>query len=324
MLYPFTFKPVFKEIIWGGTHILPYKGYSANMRNIGESWELSHVAQNFSVVANGMLAGTTIDELIKEYGIQLLGAKVIRQFGTTFPLLIKFIDAHESLSIQVHPNDELAQARYLSFGKTEMWYVIKADPEAFIYSGFSQPINADEYVRRVEENSITDVLQRFEVKEGDVFFVPAGRIHSIGAGCFIAEIQQTSDISYRIYDYNRKDMNGNSRDLHIELAKDAINYTDYHDYRMTYTPVPNQVVPLVQCNYFTTNLLELDIPQERNYVALDSCIIYVCLEGKASLRDNQNNELTVQQGQTVLIPAETQHITITPDPQTKLLETYIS
>ena len=323
-MYPFIFKPILKEIIWGGTAIRPFKGLTPSEKKTGESWELSHVKGNYSVVANGALKGKSIDELITIYGAKLTGEKLMQRFGSTFPLLIKFIDAHENLSIQVHPDDTLAQTRHHSFGKTEMWYVVKTTPGAALYSGFSQQIDAEEYVRRVEHNSIMDVLQRYEVKEGDVFFLPAGRIHTICAGCLIAEIQQTSDITYRIYDYHRKDTNGNNRELHTELAKDAIDYAVYPDYRTAYTPVPNKTVQLVQCEYFTTNLLELDIPKERDYSAMDSFIIYICIGGKATLRDNKNNTLSVHQGQTVLIPAETQNITITPEPQTKLMETYIN
>jgi len=323
MLYPFTFKPILKEIMWGGTAIRLFKGLAPDEQKTGESWELSHVEGNYSVVANGALEGKTIDELIGEYGAKLLGEKVIQRFGTTFPLLIKFIDAYENLSIQVHPDDELAWTRHQSFGKTEMWYVVKAAPGASLYSGFSQQINADEYVRRIEENSITDVLKRYEVKEGDVFFLPAGRVHAIGAGCFIAEIQQTSDITYRIYDYSRKDATGNYRELHTGLAKDAIDYTVYPDYRTAYTPALNQAIPLVQCTYFTANLLELDLLKKRDYTALDSFIIYMCMEGKATLCDDNNNEITIQRGQTVLIPAITRNVTITPEPHLKLLETYI-
>jgi mannose-6-phosphate isomerase len=239
-------------------------------------------------------------------------------------LLIKFIDAREDLSIQVHPNDEMAWKHHRSFGKTEMWYVVKAAPDAALYSGFSKQIDAGEYVRRVGENSITDVLQRFEVKEGDVFFLPAGRVHAICAGCFIAEIQQTSDLTYRIYDYNRKDAAGKGRPLHTELAKEAIDYTVDSDCLTVYTPAPNQVVQLVQCSYFTTNLLELDLPKERDFSGLDSFIIYICIEGQATLRDDKNNELTIQRGQTILFSAETQRIRIAPKSRLKLIETYIS
>ena len=323
MLYPFKFKPIFKEIIWGGTEILPFKGYPEDARAIGESWELSHVAYNFSVVANGDLAGKTIDELINEYGSQLLGDKVFKQYGKTFPLLIKFIDARDNLSIQVHPNDQLARTRHHSFGKTEMWYVVKATPDAILFSGFSQQIDADEYVRRIEDGSIMDVLQKYNIKTGDVFFLPAGRIHAIGAGCFIAEIQQTSNITYRIYDYNRLDASGNERELHTELAKDAIDYTVYPDYKTAYRSIENEATSLVQCPYFTTNLLHPGQRQKRDYISLDTFVINMCIEGKAQFTDDKGNTLLVQQGQTVLIPAETEYLTIDPDPSAKFLETYI-
>ncbi|MDR1096635.1 MAG: mannose-6-phosphate isomerase [Tannerella sp.] len=323
MLYPLTFKPIFKEIIWGGMDILPYKGLPPDSRKIGESWELSHVEQNFSVVDNGRLKGKSIDGLIKEYGAQLLGEKVFRKSGNTFPLLIKFIDARDNLSIQVHPDDELAGKRHHSLGKTEMWYVVKAAPDAILYSGFSQQINADEYVHRVENNSIMDVLQSYPVKQGDVFFLPAGRVHAIGSGCFIAEIQQTSNITYRIYDYNRKDANGNERELHTGWAKDAIDYTLYPDCKTHYTPQENKAVELVKCNHFTTNLLKLNKTGQRDYSQLDSFVIYICMKGKAIIRDNKNNELPVHRGQTVLIPADTKSITIETEQDSELLETCI-
>ena len=323
MLYPLTFKPIFKEIIWGGMNILPYKGIPADSRKIGESWELSHVDENFSIVANGYLAGKTIDELIKEFGARLLGAKVIRQSGNVFPLLIKFIDAQDNLSIQVHPDDSLAKERHNSLGKTEMWYVINATPDAILYSGFSQQTDADDYVRRIENNSITDVLNKYNVKAGDVFFLPAGRVHAIGSGCFIAEIQQTSNITYRIYDYGRKDSNGNERELHTKLAKDAIDYKLHQDYKTQYTPAENEATKLVQCAYFTTNLLTISRTKLRNLSSIDSFVVYICMKGKAILRDNNGNDIQVQQGQTVLISADTKQISIEPEPDSKLLETYI-
>jgi mannose-6-phosphate isomerase len=333
MLYPLTFNPVFKEVIWGGTDILPYKGLLpdtetedrfSDSKKIGESWELSHVEQNFSVVANGHLKGKTIDDLIKEYGVRLLGAKTLQQFGgNTFPLLIKFIDARDHLSVQVHPDDELAGKRHHSLGKTEMWYVVKAMPDAMLYSGFSQQIDADEYVRYVEEHRIMDALKRYPVKQGDVFFLPAGRVHAIGAGCLIAEIQQTSDITYRIYDYNRKDANGNERELHTLLAKDAIDYTLYPDYRTHYTPRENDAVELVRCKYFTTNLLKLNKTMNRDYASLDSFVVYICMKGETMIRDNKNNALPVRQGQTVLIPADTKNMMIETGQDCEFLETYI-
>lgn len=323
MLYPLVFKPILKNVIWGGSDICPFKGITPAQEGVGESWELSHVEDNYSVVDNGPLEGKSLDELITTYGADLLGEKVIEQFGTTFPLLIKFIDARDNLSIQVHPDDELAKKRHNSFGKTEMWYVIKASQGATLYSGFSQQIDAEEYVKRIEDNTIMDVLQRYDVAEGDVFFLPAGRVHAIGAGCFIAEIQQTSNITYRIYDYNRKDANGNGRELHTELAKDAIDYTLYPDYRTHYKAHTNATVKLAENKYFTTNLLELDAIMIRDFDMLDSFVVYICMEGQATIRDNNDNELIVHQGQTVLIPATAKSVTIVPSPTAKFMETYI-
>ena len=325
MLYPFTFKPILKSIIWGGADICPFKGITPIQEGIGESWEISHVDDNYSVVANGKLEGKTIDELIKTYGPELVGEKVVKRFGEKFPLLIKFIDACDDLSIQVHPDDELGMKRHKSFGKTEMWYVINAAPNATLYSGFSQKIDANEYVKRVENNTITDVLKRYEVNQGDVFFLPAGRVHAIGAGCFIAEIQQTSNITYRIYDYDRRDANGNGRELHTELAKDAIDYTLLPDYKTNYDRKPNEKVELASCPYFTTNLIELEggNTMERDFAALDSFVIYICMSGKAIIKDNNGNELEVKQGQSILIPANTQSVTLKGSPDTKFLETFI-
>ena len=323
MLYPFTFQPILKKIIWGGSDICPFKGITPVQEGIGESWELSHVDGNFSVVAEGELAGKSLDELIHTYGKQLVGGQVMERFGTRFPLLIKFIDARDNLSIQVHPNDELAKARHNSFGKTEMWYVIKAAPGAALYSGFSKQIDANEYVERVKNNTFMDVLQRYDVAEGDVFFLPAGRVHAIGAGCFIAEIQQTSNITYRIYDYNRKDANGNTRELHTELAKDAIDYTLYPDYRTHYKAHTNATIELAACKYFTTNLLDIDVTMTRDFSELDSFVVYICMGGSATLQDNKDNKLQIHQGQTVLIPADTTSVTLIPTPSAKFMETYI-
>lgn len=322
-LYPFTFQPILKSIIWGGADICPFKNVTPVLEGIGESWELSHVEGNVSLVQNGDLVNKSLDDLIKTYGASLLGKKVIEQFGTTFPLLIKFIDARDNLSIQVHPDDVLAKERHNSFGKTEMWYVIKAAQGAGLYSGFSKQIDADQYVDCVENNTIMDVMQRYDVKAGDVFFLPAGRVHAIGSGCFIAEIQQTSNITYRIYDYNRKDANGNGRELHTELAKDAIDYTVLPDYRTAYANEKDKAVELVSCKYFTTNLLNLDKEIARDFASLDSFVVYICMEGSLTLEDNNGYKLNVYQGQTVLIPASTTSVTLTPATGAKLMETYI-
>ena len=226
-MYPLKFKPILKTLVWGGEKIAPFKGIKTDIHNIGESWELSGVKGNESVVANGPLAGKTITELIGEYKGELVGKTNYEKTGTEFPLLIKFIDARQDLSIQVHPDDELAARRHNgSKGKTEMWYVVKADKDAHLMSGLKQAITPEEYVTRVADNTITDVLHDYNVSPGDVFFLPAGRIHSIGAGSFIAEIQQTSDITYRIYDFGRLGLDGKPRELHTELAKDALSGLD--------------------------------------------------------------------------------------------------
>ena len=322
-LYPLTFAPLLKEVIWGGSDIRPFKGLEPDDKKIGESWEISHVDDNFSIVAEGALAGKNLDELIDLYGERLVGKSVQERFGHRFPLLIKFIDARDYLSIQVHPDDELGMKRHNSFGKTEMWYVINAAPKAKLYSGFAVQSSPEDYVRRIEEGTIVEALAEYEVRPGDVFFLPAGRVHAIGAGCFIAEIQQTSNITYRIYDYDRTDAAGNKRELHTELAKDAIDYRLEKDYRTAYTPVVDQPVHLVECKYFETNLLDLTQPISRDWSQLDSFVIYICMEGKVTLRDAQGNEVSLHQGQSVLVPAENPSLTLTPEGSVKLLETYI-
>ena len=245
---PLKFEDILKPVIWGGNEICKFKDVTPKLEGIGESWEISQVEGNVSVVADGEYKGATLTEVMEKEGVALMGKHVIERFGKDFPLLIKFIDARDFLSIQVHPDDTLAKERHNSFGKTEMWYVISAVEGAGLYSGFSQEITPEEYVERIENNTITDVLQFHEVKSGDVFFLPAGRVHAIGKGIFIAEIQQNSNITYRIYDYNRKDKNGNGRELHTELAKDAIDYKLYNDLKTEYTPCVNEVLNLQSAN----------------------------------------------------------------------------
>jgi mannose-6-phosphate isomerase len=322
-LYPLIFKPILKPVIWGGSNICRFKQIEPVQEGIGESWEISGVPHSVSVVANGPLAGESLDKLLATAREQLVGKKNYERFGNTFPLLIKFIDARDDLSIQVHPDDRLAKERHNSFGKTEMWYVIHAEQGAFLYSGFEQQITPEEYIETVKNNSFTEKLKKHEVKEGDVFFLPAGRVHAIGAGCFIAEIQQTSDITYRIYDYDRRDASGKARELHTELAKEAIDYTVYNSYKTEYQREKNRAVKLADCVYFTTQLLEIDQPMERSYERLDSFVIFICLDGNCSLCDNQGNEISVHQGETVLFPADTGSVTLKPNGEARLLETYI-
>ena len=323
MLYPLKFESILKKIIWGGDEICRFKGLSSQQSSIGESWEISHVEDNVSIVAEGELKGKSLEELIETYKEKLLGKKVLERFGTTFPLLIKFIDARDSLSVQVHPDDELAKKRHNSFGKTEMWYVVHAAQDAFLYSGFAQVVTTEQYVQSLENDTFVNYLQRHEVKPGDVFFLPAGRVHAIGAGCFIAEIQQTSNITYRIYDYNRKDVNGNPRELHTDLAKDAIDYKVYPDYKLNYTQEQKNVQQLVSCPYFTTNLIEGKKGDEIQCLHPDSFTIYICLEGKALLTDSKGHSAEIRQGETLLLPAENHPAILSLKEDGKWLETYI-
>lgn len=322
--YPLKFEPILKSLIWGGSKICPFKGIVPIREGIGESWEISGVKGNVSVVANGTLKGKDLESIITEYKGELVGNKVYEKFGSTFPLLIKFIDAEDNLSIQVHPDDVLGKARHNSFGKTEMWYVIDTKPEAFLYSGFEKQLAVGDYAKTIEDNTFVDYLAKQDVKKGDVFFLPAGRVHAIGAGCFIAEIQQTSDITYRIYDYNRKDKDGNTRELHTELAKDAIDFKVYESYKNNYTPNKDELVELDSCQYFTTNLLELDKDFKRNCSQIDSFIIYICTSGSCKIKDNNNNTVDVKQGESVLIPAAITSVEIIPIAENLvLLETYV-
>lgn len=329
-MYPLKFQPILKTLVWGGEKIAPYKGICTDQRNIGESWELSGVAGNESVVANGPLAGRTITELVREYKGALVGEKVYKANGEVFPLLIKFIDAKSDLSIQVHPNDALAAARHNgSKGKTEMWYVVKADEGATLLSGLNRQITPLEYVKLVAEDRITEVLNCFDVHPGDVFFLPAGRIHAIGAGTFVAEIQQTSDITYRIYDYNRPGLDGKPRQLHTQEAKDAIDYKVYPDYRTQYDHHGNQENVLVDCPYFTTSLYTLDKPVEKDLTGIDSFLVVMCLEGEGALEvsgpDFPEGILPVRRGETVLVPATATKILFRPGicHTVKLLTSYI-
>lgn len=323
-MYPLKFAPILKETIWGGDKIIPFKHLNSDLKHVGESWEISDVDGDESIVANGVDAGSTLSDLVRKYRQELVGEDNYARFGNKFPLLIKFIDAREDLSIQVHPNDELARKRNHKMGKTEMWYVISADENAKLRSGFSEEITSKEFKERVHNHTITDVLQEYDINAGDVFFLPAGRVHSIGAGAFIAEIQQTSDVTYRIYDFNRKDSNGVARDLHIEQAREVINYEVLDDYRTQYDSEKNEPVELVACPYFTTSIYDMDEEISCDYSELDSFVILICVEGKCNLVDNEGNEISVQAGETVLLPAVTQDVKIIPvDGSVKLLETYV-
>lgn len=321
MLYPLKFHPILKKKIWGGEK-LAYKS-NEHEESIGESWEISAVEDNVSVVSNGILADNDLQELIEVYMGDLVGDHVYEKFGIEFPLLIKYIDANDDLSIQVHPDDETAKERHNAYGKTEMWYMVDAEKDASLVLGFNQEIDKTTYLQALRQNKLMDLLNVQKVKKGESFFIPAGLIHAIGKGCFIAEIQQTSDITYRIYDYNRKDDNGNTRELHTDLATDVIDYSYHPQHKVNYTLQNNQSVQLVKCPYFTTNLLVFDRDIEKEYVRLDSFVIYMCLLGKFTITTGECDPVVVSKGETVLVPACFKNLTLYPDDVTQVLEIYV-
>lgn len=334
-MYPLKFEPLLKTIVWGGEKIAAFKGIQTEQHNIGESWELSGVHGNESVVSNGQFKGRTIADLVKEFGPKLVGKHVYSKTGDEFPLLIKFIDAKSDLSIQVHPDDALAAVRHGgSKGKTEMWFVVAADPGAHLLAGLSSEIGPEEYEKMVQENTITQVLASHEVHAGDVFFLPAGRIHAICGGCFIAEIQQTSDITYRIYDYGRLGLDGKPRQLHTALAKDAIDYKVYPEYRTVYDPVVNEEVPVVSCDYFSTSVYDIDKPVSKDLSEVDSFLVVMCVGGSGQIIDGDRDDpngptkghvASIRQGETVLIPATSVSVTFLPDEEVslKLVTSYV-
>lgn len=304
----FKFQPYFKSVLWGGEKIAQYKGISTDQKQIGESWEISGIQGRESVVSEGDDSGLTIIELIRKYKGDLVGNAIYEKYGDTFPILVKFIDAKQDLSLQVHPNDTIAKNRHNSSGKTELWYIIDNDENAKINVGFTQEITKKEYEQRVANNTIMDVVACYNSHPGDIFYLPAGRIHSIGAGNLIAEIQQTCDITYRVYDFNRRDAQGNTRELHTKLAKHAIDYT-VHDSYVTSCPDNKQgEFNLIKCKYFDTTRIVLTDYYEVESSSLDSFRIIMCLKGLVEITDNNGNKTSLSQGETVLVPATTKKL----------------
>ncbi len=319
----YKFRPILKSMLWGGDKIIPYKGIDSDKTSVGESWEISGVKDNESVVAEGPDAGMRLPELIARDKGTLVGQSNYERFGKEFPLLIKFIDARQDLSIQVHPNDRLAWERHQSKGKTEMWYVVDAGPGSRLRSGFAKQVTPDEYEQSIADNTITNLLQEYDIHAGDVFFLPAGRIHSIGAGAFIAEIQQTSNITYRIYDFNRCDDNGNPRELHTELSKAAIDYTVLPDYRTRYEAKEDTPALLASCRYFTTQLYRLTKEHSMDIAALDSFVILICTKGNGTVTDDSGSCMTIRQGESILVPATAKALHIAPQGSMELLATWV-
>ncbi|SHJ85824.1 type I phosphomannose isomerase catalytic subunit [Pseudozobellia thermophila] len=319
--YPLKFQPILKERLWGGTKLRDVLGKPIESDITGESWELSAVKGDVSIVENGALAGRSLQQLIDQAPGQLLGKSVYERFGTDFPILIKFIDAKQDLSIQLHPNDELAKKRHNSFGKTEMWYVMDADQDARLIVGFNKDVTKEEYAKSLEDDSLLDLLNYEKVAEGDTFFINTGKIHAIGAGVLLAEIQQTSDITYRVFDFNRRDKNGNLRELHTDLALDAIDYTKKDDFKVAYGNQKDAVNPMVDCPYFTTNYLDLSKDLEQDLGDRDSFTIYMCVGGAATIA-NEFGSVEIEKGQTTLLAASTEAVKISTD-GARLLEVSI-
>lgn len=308
---PLKFRPILKSAIWGGEKIAPFKGITTDQKQIGESWEISGVKGNESVVDNGPDAGLTLTQMIEKYGAAIVGKKNIEHFGTTFPLLVKIIDAAGDLSLQVHPDDMLAMERHGSLGKTEMWYIVDTEPDAVICAGLSETITPEEYAAKVADNTLMDVVAHHNSKPGDVFFLPAGRIHSIGAGNLLVEVQETSDITYRIYDFGRVDAKtGKPRQLHVEEAKDAIDYTVYPSYVTEPGVDVDGVCDLVHCDHF--DVYRIDIVDTKSfYPESDNFVAYTCIDGEVEITDDKKNSITLHRGESCLIPAATKSYTIT-------------
>lgn len=322
-LYPLKFKPIFKDKMWGGQKIKSELGLDyGNLPNCGEVWVISGEQDNPSTVENGYLAGNELNELVEVFMGDLVGDKIYENFGNVFPLLIKFIDSNDWLSIQVHPDDKLARQRGFENGKTEMWYVLGADENAQLISGFNKEINKETYLEQIENNALNEVLNYEKVEKGDVFFMPAGRIHAIGPGILLTEIQQTSDTTYRIHDWDRIDASGMKRELHNEDALDAIDFTHYKEYKTAYNAKLNHTSALIDDPKFTTNIIILDQVLRKDFEELDSFVIYISVEGTTIL-NCKDEQITINPGEAIIKPACMQDIELIPKVASKLLEVYI-
>ncbi|MBW6497741.1 MAG: class I mannose-6-phosphate isomerase [Bacteroidales bacterium] len=322
-LYPLKFQPVFKDKVWGGTRLKSLLGKDfAPLSNCGESWELCAFAEEVSVVSNGFLKGNELTEVIEIYMGDLVGDKVFDQFGLEFPLLVKFIDTNDYLSVQVHPDDATARKQHNANGKTEMWYIVDAQPGAEIIAGFKQNVNRQTVQKHIENNTLRELLLARPVKAGDVFFLPAGKVHAIGAGITLCEIQQASDVTYRLYDWDRPGLDGKPRELHIEKSLEVLDFKKASEFNLPYQPKPNGSVNLVKDQHFTTNLLNFDHKIESDYFMVDSFVLLVCLEGGFEIHYQGGSE-KIGPGEVVLLPAELKQVSYIPFAPSRVLETYI-
>ena len=325
ILYPFLFEPNLHEIVWGGEKLTAWKGLPAK-DHIGESWEVSCVESSPSIIANGMWAGHTLKEVISKHPEDILGREVNRQYHGELPLLVKFIDAQKDLSIQVHPDDEMARRLHGKNGKSEMWYVLDAEPGAYLYSGFKEELSREDYKRKVADGTIVESLAKHEVKAGDVFYLPAGRVHAICSGILLAEVQQSSDVTYRIFDYNRPGLDGKPRELHTELAAEALNYQVEADYRTDYSTLTNRANSVIDSPFFSVRVTEFHDSFHRNLIKYDSFIISMCLKGDCRIKIRATgDEIVLREGFSCLIPAAIADYDIIPLHGTsKVLDAYIN
>jgi len=322
-LYPMKFKPLFKDKIWGGEKIKTILNMDFSpLPNCGEAWVLSGVEDNETEIMNGWLAGNSLNEIVEIYMGDLVGEKIFLKYGNEFPILVKLLDANDWLSIQVHPDDELAAKRNEGMGKTEMWYILQSDEGAELIAGFNKQVDKEEYLKHLENKTLRSILNFEKVKSGDVFYIPAGRVHALGPGLLLAEIQQTSDTTYRIYDWDRIDAAGFTRELHTELAVDAIDYNFFYNYKTKYKDKENETVKLVKSPHFTTNMIHLTQAIKKDYSELDSFVILLCVEGDFVLKYNDDT-VTVFTGEVLLIPAVFEEVEIHPIVEAKILEVYM-
>ncbi|MDA3866119.1 MAG: mannose-6-phosphate isomerase [Salinivirgaceae bacterium] len=322
-LYPLKFAPIYKEKVWGGQRLRTQLNKNTDRDLVGESWELSCVEDNISVVTNGFLSGNELHELIEIYMGDLVGDRIFEQFGNAFPLLFKFIDANDVLSVKVHPDDKMAMEKHGVPGKTEMWYVVESEPNSYVYTGFSEKLNKAKLREHIKNNTVENSLNKEIAHRGDVFFVPAGRIHATGSGVLFAEIQQSSDITYRVYDWNRKGTDGKSRELHIDNALEALDFSKVDSYRSDYKDNLNEPVEITNCPYFVVNKLVIDSMIQRDYNKLDSFVVLMCVEGSAEIDYGQNEHEKIFKGETVLIPAVLESVKIIPTNDAQLLEVFV-
>ena len=324
-LYPLLFEPNLHSVIWGGKQLRPYKDLEPSDEPIGESWEVSAVPTSTSIISNGAWKGKDLISAINEQPDAILGKAVNEKYHGQLPLLVKFIDAKRDLSIQVHPNDEMAMREHGKMGKSEMWYIIKADENVHLYAGFKQQITPEEYQQRIADGTITEVLADHQVKAGDVFYLPAGRVHAICGGILLAEVQQSSDVTYRIFDYNRPGMDGKPRELHTELAAQALDYHVEDNYRTEYTETTNKAVQIIDSPYFSVRVMDINQPMHRNLIKYDSFIITMCMEGDCKIHvRSTGEEILLKQGYSALIPAAIADYDISPKSgKTRILDAFI-